>query len=109
MPAQTDFFWGYLPFWIVNYGLALVVWCCVGRFLLFMFVAGRHPENYIWRSFVALTSWWIRPVQYVTPRLISPFYMPLVAAFWLYALRIVLFLMLRHWGLAPTLTGLSPP
>ena len=105
---QPDFFWGYLPFWIVNYGLALVMWCCVGRFFLFFFVAGRQPNNYIWRSFVALTEWWVRPVAFVTPRLVNPFYMPLVAAFWMYVLRVALFLTLRLWGMTPSLGATTP-
>ena len=106
---QPDFIWGYLPFWIVNYGLALVTWCCVGRFFLFFFVVGRQPRNYIWRSFVALTDWWVRPVAYVTPRLVHPLYMPLIAAFWMYTIRVALFLALRLWGMTPTFPGLVPP
>jgi len=107
--AQPDFFWGYLPFWIINYGLALVVWCCVGRFFLFFFVIGRHPSNYIWRSFLALTNWWVKPVHYVTPRLVSPFYVPLIAAFWMYVVRIAIFLLMRGLGMTPTIPGLLPP
>ena len=34
MAAQSDFFWSYLPYWVVAYGLAIIGWTCVGRFLM---------------------------------------------------------------------------
>ena len=42
-----DFLWGYLPFWILNYGLAVVIWTCFGRFLLAWFVPAIQPTNYL--------------------------------------------------------------
>jgi hypothetical protein len=106
---QSFLEWIHVPFWIVNYGLAVVFWTCLGRFLLFIFVVGRHEQNYIWRAFLGLTNWWVRPVAFVTPRLVSWFYIPLVAAFWIYVLRVALFLVLRYYGLTPSVPGLAPP
>src|SRR5262245_20458934 len=103
---EPDFLLGYLPFWIVNYGLAVVVWSCIGRFLLACFVPRLQPGNYIWRAFRALTEWAIVGTSFITPRYVSPFFLPLLAAAWLYALRIVLFVAMWNAGMTPTL---GPP
>jgi hypothetical protein len=102
---QADLFWGYLPFWIVNYGLALVMWCCVGRYFLMWFV-GHHPRNYIWRSFVFMTEWAVRGIGFITPSFVIPSMLPLVTAFWLLFIRLGVFLLMASFGLTPTF---SPP
>lgn len=101
---QPDFFFGYLPFWIMNYGLAVVIWSCLGRFLLSFFVPALQPSNYIWRAFYWLTEWAVRATSYITPGFIRPIFLPPIAAFWLFHLRIVLFFVMWHAGLTPTVT-----
>ena len=99
-----DFLWGYLPFWILNYGLAVVIWTCFGRFLLAWFVPAIQPTNYIWRAFVALTEWAVRATSWITPRYVRPVFLPPIAALWLFYLRIALFAAMASSGLTPTLT-----
>ncbi len=45
---QPDFFWGYLPFWIVNYGLSLVAWACIA-----LRAAGGPFAAYPWLGVLA--------------------------------------------------------
>ncbi len=103
--AQPDFFWGYLPFWIVNYGLSLVGWACVGRWLLSFFMPTMQPQNYIWRSFVRLTGWSVAAAAFLTPSSIGPRWLPLVAAFWLFWLRTGFYFAMASAGLTPRLSG----
>ena len=103
--TPPDFFWGYLPFWIVNYGLSLVAWACVGRWLMSFFMPATQPTNYIWRSFLWLTSWAVRSASFVTPSLVGLSWMPLVAAFWLFWLRVGFFLAMSGAGMTPRLAG----
>src|SRR5262245_12957937 len=100
---EPDFLLDYVPFWIANYGLAIVVWSCIGRFMLAFFVPRLQPDNYIWRAFHGLTQWAIVAAGFVTPRYVNPFFLPLLAAFWLYALRIAVFLVLWNAGMTPSL------
>jgi hypothetical protein len=99
--AQPDFFWGYLPFWAVNYGLALAGWACVGRWMLSFIVPGLQPNNYIWRSFVWLTEWAVRTARLITPASLGPRWMPLVASFWIFWLRIAAYAAMAAAGLTP--------
>lgn len=103
---QPHFILGHLPFWIVVYGLALVGWSCIGRALMQGFVPQDSP-NYIWRGFRFLTDWAVAVARRLVPSFVTPGYLPLVAAFWLFGLRMVLGLMMLAAGWAPRLT--PPP
>jgi hypothetical protein len=96
--------WTHLPFWVINYGLAIVMWSCIGRMLLF-FMPGVQPGNYIWRAFYLLTEWAVRLFGFITPMFIRPFWLPLIAAFWLWHVRFALYLVLAKAGMTPTLGG----
>lgn len=91
----------FLPFWVLNYGLALVMWLCVGRFLFSFFIA-RQPNNYIWRSFRFLTEWAVVATGFVTPRYVHPMLLPPIAALWLFYARLAAFAALHAAGLTPT-------
>jgi len=99
---QPHFIFGYLPFWIVNYGLAIVVWSCVGRFL-FGFFAAVQPRNYIWRGFLFLTGWAVGGTRFITPAAVPEFLLPLAAAVWVFLLRIVVFGLMWQAGMTPRL------
>jgi hypothetical protein len=90
----------FLPFWALNYGLALVMWLCLGRFLLSFFIA-RQPNNYIWRSFRFLTEWAVVAASFVTPRYIHPVLLPPIAALWIFYLRLLVFALFHQAGLTP--------
>jgi hypothetical protein len=102
---QPDFFWGYLPFWIVNYGLSLVAWACIGRWMLSFFVPALQPGNYIWRSFVWLTGWAIAAVGFVTPASLGQRWLPLITAFWLFWLRTGFYFAMAAADMTPRLAG----
>lgn len=102
MPAKPDFFWDFLPFWIVAYSLAVVGWTCVGRFLMSAFLPPDSP-NYIYRWFVRLTAWPVQFVAFFTPAFVLPRILPLVTAFWAFLLRYVAYVIFARYGMAPTL------
>jgi hypothetical protein len=100
---QPDFFWAYLPFWLVIYGLAVVAWTCIGRFLLGAFLPDDSP-NYIYRWFKLLTDWAVRLVRWMTPGYVTNRWLILVTAFWFFALRYVAFFLFAAYGWAPTIS-----
>lgn len=103
---EQHFVFGHLPFWIITYGLALTAWACLGRFVMQGFVAADSP-NYIWRGFRALTGWAVWSAARLVPSYISAPFLPLVAAFWLFGLRLVLGILMVSAGWAPRL--MPPP
>lgn len=94
------FFWGHLPFWIIMYGLAVVAWTCLGRFIL-AFMVKDSSKNYILRWFERLTNWAISLVDLITPKAVARGLMPLVTAVWFFFLRFVIFLFFLNAGLLP--------
>ena len=107
---EQHFVFGHLPFWLVTYVLALTGWACIGRFMMQAFMA-PNSTNYIWRGFVLLTGWAIWIARRLVPTYVTPTFLPLVASFWLFALRMIFGLMMIGAGLAPSLTppGAPPP
>jgi hypothetical protein len=97
---MNEFVTGHLPFWAVNYSLALLAWACVGRFLMAAFLA-EGSANYIWRGFRALTDWSVRAASFLVPTYVQPRFLPLVAFCWLMALRWAVGLSFIGAGLAP--------
>jgi hypothetical protein len=100
---QRDFILGHLPFWLVTYSLAVIGWTLLGRFLLQFLVPPDSPL-YIWRAFRRLTDWAIAAAALLVPSLVAPPFLPLVAAFWVFALRLALGLGMYAAGWAPRLT-----
>lgn len=100
---QNNFVLGYLPFWVVTYGLALVAWSCLARFAMQAFVAQDSP-NYIWRGFRWLTGWAVAAARRIVPSYVGTPLLPLVAAAWLFALRVVLGILMVQAGWAPRVT-----
>jgi uncharacterized protein YggT (Ycf19 family) len=101
---QGGFQLWHLPFWIINYGLAALAWTAIGRFLLGGFVQ-EGSRNYIWRAFVALSAPALAFARLLSPRAIGDRLLPLVAAFWMFVLRIAAFLLLFHAGLVPRISS----
>ena len=101
---QPHLFWGYLPFWLWTYGLAVVAWTCIGRFLLGFIVPPDSP-NYIWRWFRRLTDWAVALVGLITPRYVDQRYAPLVTTYWFFLIRYASWPVFAALGLAPRLGG----
>ncbi|MCA3246359.1 MAG: hypothetical protein ACKOEE_13715 [Tagaea sp.] len=91
-------------FFAFVYGVAIVQYTCIGRFMLGFIVPATSP-NYIWRWFVLLTDWAIRLCRYWTPTYVRGMWMPLVAFFWLTLFRLIGAIALQNMGFAPTLSG----
>jgi hypothetical protein len=105
----NDFVLGHLVFWVVTYILALTAWGCIGRFMMQAFMAPDSP-NYIWRGFVMLTGWAVWVARRMVPSYVTPPFLPLVAAFWLFAARTIFGLAMLGAGMAPSITpsGAAP-
>ncbi len=98
-----DLWWGYWYFNLPNYALSLVFYALFGRFLLSFFLP-PDSRNYIYRSFIWLTDWIVRPVAFVTPSAIPGVFLPPVAAFWIVVLRVAFFMLLYYLDLTPRVT-----
>jgi hypothetical protein len=97
-----DFIFGHLPFWIVTYILALTAWASLGRFLMQGFVP-PDSSNYIWRGFRFLTGWAVWLARRAVPSYVASPFLPLVAACWLFGLRMVIGIAMISAGMAPRL------
>lgn len=101
----SNFLFGHLPFWLVVYTLALTGWACVGRFMMSAFVP-ETSSNYIWRGFRLLSDWAVWCAARLVPTYITARFLPLIAACWLFGLRMVVGLVLIAGGWAPRV---APP
>ena len=95
-----DVWWSYWYFHLPNYALAVLIYTMFGRFML-SFILKPDSKNYIFRWFVRLTDWFVRPVAFITPRIVPPILLPPIAAIWLIALRIAFFFLMFNAGLVP--------
>jgi YggT family protein len=95
-----DLWWSYWYFHLPNYALSLVFYVLFGRFILGFFLP-PDSRNYIFRSFIWLTGWIVRPVAFLTPSAIPAAFLPPVAAFWIVVLRVAYFMLLYSLGLTP--------
>jgi hypothetical protein len=93
----------HLPFWLVTYALALTGWACLARFMMQAIVPLDSP-NYIWRGFRLLSDWAVWLARRMVPSYITGLFLPLVAAFWLFALRWIFGIVMIAAGLAPSIT-----
>ncbi|CAA7626427.1 hypothetical protein [Magnetospirillum sp. UT-4] len=108
MTASPDFVFGYIPFWIVAYGTAVVAWSCVGRFMLELFLP-PNSSNYILRWFHLLTQWAVVGVRVFTPALFHTRYLLLITAYWAFVVRFVLTTILLNYGLVPLVSKGAAP
>ena len=93
-------FWAYWYYHIPNYLLAALVYSMLARFALGMFVPSDW-QNYIWRAFVRLTEPVIKLVAVITPSYAHGIFLPIIAAFWLTAIRLAYWLALSRYDVAP--------
>jgi YggT family protein len=95
-------FWQHWYFHLPNFVLAAVAYTLLGRFALGFFLP-PDSTNYIWRWFCRLTDWAVAATAIITPRYVVFLFLPLIAAFWLTALRFVLLLFMASQGWLPTI------
>lgn len=101
---MTHPFVAYWYFHLPNYVLAVLFWTLLGRFALSLFVP-EDWDNYIWRAFVRLTEPVVRPVRWLTPAIVPPRMVLLLAAVWVFFLRLGLFALLAARNLTPPITA----
>jgi len=92
-------FWYYYVVYYFLYWLAALL---LARFVLSLFV---RPDslNVVWRVLVIVTDPPMRLTAPLTPATLSGVARPLVTTFWLAVLLLVYWLILRQFGLAPSL------
>ena len=93
----------YIYFHIPNYVLAALMYTCFGVFLLDIFFR-PGSSNPIYRAFHRIADPFFRLLAPVTPGFLPPFLIPLYAAFWAIFLRMLFYMLLFSWGLAPRLS-----
>jgi hypothetical protein len=106
MSFTPDLLVGYLPFWIVNYGLALMAWSCVARFTMQAFMAPDSP-NYIWRAFRFLSAPGVAVARFLTPLYVVALWWPLLGAVWVFGIRFAASLAMLVAGWAPRLSTMQ--
>ena len=105
MKMQAEnLWWSYLDFHLPNYVLALLFWTLIGRFMFGLFLPPTSP-NYIYRWFRRLTDWLMRPVAFITPSLMPPLALSLVAAFWVAMARVSFFMIMYAAGRVPAMSA----
>jgi hypothetical protein len=103
LDAAANFF-QYWYYHLPNYGLAVLMYACVGRFLLGL-VAKPGWDNFIWKGFVMVSDVAVKPVAAITPNVVPPPVLVLFAILWLTIARVALFFEMARWGLAPRIGG----
>lgn len=103
MDAAASFF-QYWYYHLPNYALALMMYACIGRFLLGLFVPPTW-DNYIWKGFVWASDPAVKPARYLTPSAVPDPVVVLFTILWLLAARILFFFEMARWGLAPRVFG----
>ena len=102
--AGQDIWFAYWYFHLPNYAFAILFYTLFGRFLLSFFLPPDSP-NYIYRWFRRLTDWLMPPITFITPSIMPPAALPLVAAFWIAMARVAFFAALHAAGLTPRMAG----
>ncbi|WP_284177219.1 YggT family protein [Rhabdaerophilum sp. SD176] len=91
-------FW---TFTLPNYMLAVLTYTLLGRIVLSFLFASR-PDAVINRVFAQITDPVLRIIRVITPQVVGNGLVIVLAIIWLLALRMLLFLVTRAFGLAPT-------
>ena len=99
-PFITD----YIPYHLVNYGLATVFWTLIGQVALGLFI-GFHSQFFVMRFFRTITGPFIRFFAVITPRFLVEIFVPLYVALWVLVLRFVFTLVMLNLGWAPRVGG----
>jgi hypothetical protein len=94
-------FWTYQ---IPNLILAMLMYTIIGRFLLSLMFP-PDSDKVIWKVFGQVTRPVISVVSLVTPASVPERLLLLFAFIWLFVLRIALYIVMRMYGLAPSIAG----
>lgn len=93
---------GHLFFQLPNLLIAMAMYSVLARFLLSLFM---RPDQVMLKVFTQVTEPVLAPVRVITPRIVPEPLIYIFAFLWLFALRILLYVMLRMYGLVPSIVG----
>lgn len=96
MNDETGFWLFILP----NYVLATIMYTLIGRYLLSIFFKA-DSQLVIWRVFCQLTDPVLGAVLTLTPAVVPPGLVMVLAIVWVIMLRVFLFLALLKMGMSP--------
>jgi uncharacterized protein YggT (Ycf19 family) len=94
-------FWAYqLP----NLLIAMMMYTLIGRFLLSLF---HEPDSdkVLWRVFKQVSDPVVNTVAAITPADVPERLIYIFAFIWLFVFRIALYVMMRMYGIAPSIAG----
>lgn len=91
---------GFWLFQVPNFLLAIATYTLIGRYILSIFFR-PSSEAVIWRVFCQITDPILAVVGAITPRMVPPPLVLLLAVVWLMMARVALFLALRAMGFTP--------
>ncbi len=93
---------GHLLFQLPNLIIAMAMYSVLARFLLSLFM---RPDQVMLKVFAQVTEPVLAPVRVITPRIVPEPVIYVFAFLWLFALRILLYVVLRMYGLVPSIVG----
>jgi uncharacterized protein YggT (Ycf19 family) len=93
---------GYFLFQLPNLLIAMAMYSILARFLLSLFMTS---DQVMLRVFIQITEPVLVPVRAITPRIVPEPVICVFAFLWLFALRIVFYIVMRMYGLVPSIAG----
>ena len=93
---------GHLLFQLPNLLIAMAMYSVLARFILSLFM---RPDQVMLKVFTQVTEPVLAPVRVITPRIVPEPVIYVFAFLWLFALRILLYVVLRMYGLVPSIVG----
>jgi len=91
-----------LLFQIPNLLIAMAMYSILARFILSLFMS---RDQVMLGVFIQITDPVLAPVRAITPRIVPEPVIYLFCFLWLFALRIVIYIVLRMYGLVPSVVG----
>ena len=101
MPDAQGSFW---LFQMPNIAIAAMMYTLVGRFLLSL-AYDTDSDRVVWRVFKQITDPVVNAVAAVTPFNVHERIIYLFAFLWLFVFRILFYIVMRMYGLAPSIVA----
>jgi hypothetical protein len=98
--AQGSFWIYQLP----NLLIAMMMYTLIGRFLLSL-IYESNSDNVMWRVFKQVTDPVVDSVATITPADVPERVIYVFAFIWLFVARIALYIVMRMYGVAPSIAG----
>jgi uncharacterized protein YggT (Ycf19 family) len=96
---MADGFW---TFQVPNLLIAMAMYSVIARFVLSLFMTS---DQVLLRVFEQITDPVLAPVRAITPTIVPERVIYIFCFIWLFVLRILLYVVTRMYGLAPSIVG----